>query len=164
MTKRTKTMNETITAEYIQAITGTNRRHEVLTIIAEYCRTVSADERTIIEKFFDSENQIDFRRNLFQCGISLKMNEAKNLLQIILRPIAAELGIRITGEPTGDAAAIIAEARKRYAEQQATLARRAASNPNETRGRPRRSKRYYRTQISLLVPVEVVPKHDTLSF
>lgn len=169
----------TTRAEYIAAVTKeTQRRQEILDTIDDYCRTLTEPERIIVQaKLIDGTLPQTILSKLIRLGILIGHEDLQRLTRAVLRPLAAELGIRIKGEPDGNAAEIIAAGRKEYEIKQAEKAaagrrrteqtRRTARNPNETRGRPKGAGglgRFFRNPFSQPTPGEVVSKQDTLSF
>lgn len=110
----------TLRAEYIRAITKTNRRQEILDTIDDYCRTLPEPERIIVQGRFDGMAAQTIRSKLICLRIFISYEELQRLTKIILRPLAAELGIRISREPEGTATEIIDAGRKAFLIWEAT--------------------------------------------
>ena len=111
----------TLRSEYTRAVTKEmNRRQEIRDIIDEYCSKLPEPEKTIVQaKMIDGTLPVTIRAKLFRMGIFISYEDLQRLTKIVLRPLAAELGIRITKEPDGNAAEIIQAARKEYERRQA---------------------------------------------
>ena len=105
----------TLRSEYTRAVTKEmNRRQKILDTIDDFCRTLTEPERIIVQGRFDGTPAQTIRSRLIFLGIFISYEDLQRLTKIILRPLAAELGIRITREPDGNAAEIIAAGRNAY--------------------------------------------------